>query len=86
MLSEYSCDAGEVTIIAGSVQGQSGFQDGMGTSALFSNPQDITMMNGNLFITDTGNFGIRVVTPAGTKLVLRLVLFFSTYSLAKINY
>jgi hypothetical protein len=56
--------AGLVTTIAGN-PGQTGSADGTGTSARFSNPQGIVALEGDLYVTDTGNHTIRQVTTAG---------------------
>ncbi|HEX3108715.1 MAG TPA: SMP-30/gluconolactonase/LRE family protein, partial [Thermoanaerobaculia bacterium] len=55
---------GTVSTLAGN--GQSGSADGVGTAAQFKAPQAIALdANGNLFVADTGNSEIRVVTPSG---------------------
>jgi sugar lactone lactonase YvrE len=54
---------GVVTTLAGS---SLGYSNGSGTSARFNNPGGIVVApDGNIFITDTGNFRIRTVTPLG---------------------
>jgi hypothetical protein len=71
----YVCDSGNnrirkitpdgiVSTIAGS--GNSSFVDGVGTSASFSNPADITFDNsGNLYVSDLLNHRIRKIAPSG---------------------
>ena len=57
--------AGVVTTIAGS-PGSSGSADGTGSAARFKFPEDIAVdSSGNLYVADTGNSAIRLVTPAG---------------------
>ena len=55
-----------MTVLAGSPY-QPGSDDGVGTTARFRGPCGIAVgANGNLFVTDTGNNLIRMVTPDGT--------------------
>jgi sugar lactone lactonase YvrE len=55
---------GVVSTVAGS--GAAGFADGQGTAASFSDPHGITIAaNGSLFVTDTFNHRIRMITPQG---------------------
>ncbi len=59
---------GQVTTIAGN-PGVSGYQNGIGSSALFNNPTGIAVGPGNvLYVTDTGNCAIRkiVMNDLGT--------------------
>jgi len=66
----------EVTTLAGSTEGDSGYVDGTGTAARFYNPTYITTDGANLYVTDSGNFAIRkivistaeVTTLAGSTL------------------
>ena len=61
-------NSGVVTTLAGG--GASGFQDGLGTSALFSGPVGIAADDsGNMFVADIINNRIRKVTPAGVVTV-----------------
>ena len=58
--------AGDVSTIAGA-PGQEGATDGIGTAARFSSPGAMTMDDkGNLYIADSGNDVIRLMTPDGT--------------------
>ncbi len=53
------------TTVAGSV-GVIGSADGTGTGALFNNPTGLAIDSSNkLYVTDSGNHTIRLVTPAG---------------------
>jgi sugar lactone lactonase YvrE len=55
---------GVVGTFAGS--GKKGFADGKGNKALFARPSGIVMDGaGNLYVADSGNHSIRMVTPAG---------------------
>jgi len=57
--------AGVVSTLAGA-PGQSGSADGAGTDARFNNPAGVaTDYAGNLFVTDNGNFIVRMITPTG---------------------
>lgn len=56
---------GVVTTIAGQA-GVAGSDNGNGSAALFRYPTGIAVdNNGNLYVTDQGNFMIRKITPAG---------------------
>ncbi len=57
--------AGVVTTLAGSPT-LAGTNNGTGTTARFYGPSGLTLgTNGNLFVADTGNHTIRMITPAG---------------------
>jgi sugar lactone lactonase YvrE len=57
---------GAVSTLAGTA-GLAGSDDGAGTAARFSGPTSVaTDGAGNIFVADTGNNAIRIVTPAGT--------------------
>ena len=57
--------AGGVSTIAGSV-GQSDFANGSGTTARFSSPLGLAVAsNGTLYVADSGNHVIRVISPSG---------------------
>jgi sugar lactone lactonase YvrE len=57
--------AGAVTTLAG-MPGVTGADDGTGTAARFNHPQDVAVDGtGNLYVADSGNNTIRMITPAG---------------------
>jgi len=57
--------AGVVTTLAGTA-GSSGSTDGTGSAAQFTRPHDLAVdSNGNVFVADTINHTIRMITPAG---------------------
>ena len=59
---------GVVSTLAGSSQG---FSDGVGTNALFSDPQGIAVgPSGKIYVADTGNHRIRIVTLDGAVITL----------------
>jgi len=62
--------AGVVTTLAG-LAGCSGSADGTNSAALFDEPDGLALdTNGNLYVSDLGNFTIRKVTPVGTNWVV----------------
>ncbi len=57
---------GGVTTLAGSA-GNYGFQDGPGSAASFSNPSSVALDSaGDVYVADTWNNAIRLITPGGT--------------------
>jgi DNA-binding beta-propeller fold protein YncE len=51
---------------------EEGFADGHGASARFNQPQGVVVAaNGDIFVADTGNHAIRVITPQGAVHALR---------------
>ncbi len=43
-----------------------GFTDGVGTEARFNNPKGVALdSSGNVFVADTGNHGVRRISPSG---------------------
>jgi sugar lactone lactonase YvrE len=57
---------GVVTTLAGSYSGR-GNTDGLGSAARFAGPNGLAMdISGNLYVVDTNNNEIRLVTPAGS--------------------
>jgi sugar lactone lactonase YvrE len=64
---------GMVTTIAG-LAGVSGWRDGNGTNALFADSWGVAVDSaGNLFVSDTGNFVIRKITPVGTNWIVSTI-------------
>ena len=61
--------AGVVTTIGGT--GDSGFLDGPALSALFNRPSGVAVdSNGNVYIADTSNNKIRMITSSGIATTL----------------
>ena len=60
--------SGNVTTFAGGGgSNQTGFQDGVGTNALFASPRSMDIDSSNtIFLADTDNFRIRKIMPDGT--------------------
>lgn len=51
-----------VTLVAGSPSGLSGFCGGIGSNALFNEPNDISVdRSGNIYVADTNNHAIRLI-------------------------
>ncbi len=62
--------AGSLTLLAGGLGG-AGHQDGTGTVALFADPVGIVSdASGNIYVTDSGNDTIRMITSAGVVTTL----------------
>ncbi|HEX7641335.1 MAG TPA: DUF4214 domain-containing protein [Burkholderiaceae bacterium] len=58
--------AGSVRTVAGVPSTNVGFADGTGTAALFGGPANMTTdAAGNVYVADTNNDAVRLVTPAG---------------------
>lgn len=51
----------KVSLFAGSTDGDSGSDDGIGTTARFNNPFGIALDETNLYVVDTGNNTIRKI-------------------------
>lgn len=71
-IRKIEADTGKVSTLAGS--GKEGMADGSGTAASFSQPLDITLNGGSLYVADPGNHLIRKVdlaTGAASTLNLR---------------
>lgn len=63
--------AGVVSTFAGSTSGTAGNGDGTGTTAYFSSPLGLTIDGAdNLYVADSGNHAIRMVTTAGVVTTL----------------
>ena len=62
--------SGTVTTLAG-LAGTSGSSDGLGSAARFNNPSGLAVdVVGNIFVADTDNHTIRMITPAGNVVTL----------------
>ena len=58
--------SGKVSTLAGT--GRSGENDGPSLEATMSEPNDVAILNGNLYIVDTNNHLVRVLEPASDRL------------------
>jgi secreted PhoX family phosphatase len=66
---------GTVVTIAGA-SGQRGSLDGVGNAARFSNPKGVAVDgNGNIYIADYQNSGLRKITPTGVVTTVTLVTY-----------
>jgi sugar lactone lactonase YvrE len=70
VIRKVSAAGGAVSTLAG-LAGVWGSADGTNSSARFCQPQDLTVDgSGNLYVLDSGNHTIRLVTPVGTNWVV----------------
>ncbi len=61
----------QVELLAGAIDGSSGYVDATGSSARFDDPRGITVgPDGNVYVTDTYNHCIRKITPDGAVTTL----------------
>ena len=66
--------SGNVTVLAGDVASLS-FVDGQGTDARFQYPSGMALAaNGNLYVTDSLNNAIRLVTSSGIQITVEMVV------------
>ena len=57
---------GYTLTLAGSIHGESGFRDGTGHEARFFHPEGVAVdNNGYVYVADTGNHAIRMISPKG---------------------
>lgn len=63
--------SGVISIFAGSINGEYGSVDGIGTSARFSAPRGLACdIGGNIYVTEMGSNLIRKITPTGVVTTL----------------
>jgi sugar lactone lactonase YvrE len=63
--------SGKVTSLAGDINRNSGFYNGVGMAVRFNAPKDVAVDGtGNVYVADSGNNCIRKITPAGTVSIL----------------
>jgi sugar lactone lactonase YvrE len=64
-----SIQSGVTTLLAGS--GSPSFANGVGSNASFNGPQGVGVdLAGNVYVADSGNYRIRLITPGGTTTTL----------------
>jgi hypothetical protein len=68
-ISSVPAAGGTVTVLAG-IPGSAGSADGTGSAARFNSPHGIATDGADLFVADTGNHTIRMVTTAGVVTTL----------------
>ncbi len=74
--------SGAVALFAGSPGGQSGNQDGAGTSATFNSPVGITAdRHGNLFVVESAG-NVRKITPGGMVSTFKTAVVFAGGAIA----
>ncbi|UCC92210.1 MAG: hypothetical protein JSW25_05915, partial [Thermoplasmata archaeon] len=59
-------EIGSVHTLVGT--GESGYSDGPGRHAMLSEPNDIALLDGNMYIADTNNHLVRLFDPASDRL------------------